>query len=235
MTTKQIKNFNDFCQALLQTGFSTGGGNSEGIFAVIPWSWDTNPPYETPVVWHTGDPETDPWEWRMRVLDEREDIAYSKLFVNKSGYITKDWYPYFLAVRRSGKTFEQAYQDGTVSHIAKRIYQLISEHGVLPLHEIKNLGGFGKEDKSKFDRAITELQMKMFITMCGRQQKISQSGHAYSWASTAFCTVESFFPASVFKQADEISPEQAYEKILQQIYALNPDAAAKKADKFIKG
>ena len=31
------------------------------------------------------DPETDPWEWRIRVLDERDDIAYAKLFYKKSG------------------------------------------------------------------------------------------------------------------------------------------------------
>lgn len=98
--TFTIQNYNDFVTALLSNGFSVGGGNSEGIYALISWSWDENPPYDTPVRWHTGDPETDPWEWRIRVLDERNDIAYAKLFFNKSGYITKEWYPYFLAVRR---------------------------------------------------------------------------------------------------------------------------------------
>ncbi len=55
------------------------------------------------IAWHTEDPETDPWEWRIRVLDEYTDIAYGKLFFRKSGYITKEWYPYFLAVRRGKK------------------------------------------------------------------------------------------------------------------------------------
>jgi hypothetical protein len=98
-----ILGYNDFVNSLLDAGFSMGGGNSEGIFSVVSWSWNEAPPYDTPVRWHTGDPETDPWEWRIRVLDERDDIAYAKLFFKKSGYITKEWYPYFLAVRRSGK------------------------------------------------------------------------------------------------------------------------------------
>ena len=65
-----IRSFSDFTSALLSAGFSIGGGNGEGIFSVIPSSWGEAAPYETPVRWHTGDPETDPWEWRMRVLNE---------------------------------------------------------------------------------------------------------------------------------------------------------------------
>jgi len=45
--------------------------------------------WAAPVRWHTGDPGTSPWEWRIRVLDERDDIAYPKRFYKKSGYITK--------------------------------------------------------------------------------------------------------------------------------------------------
>ncbi len=41
-----------------------------------------------PVKWHCGDQEVDPWEWRMRVLEERTDIAYSKVFRGTSGFIT---------------------------------------------------------------------------------------------------------------------------------------------------
>lgn len=73
-----------------------GGGNIEGIFSVIPWSWDERPPYKTPVRWHTGDLETDPWEWRMRVLDERKDIAYASCFLEKGGMLPKNGPRIFL-------------------------------------------------------------------------------------------------------------------------------------------
>ena len=174
-----IKNYKDFINSLLYAGFSMGGGKNDGVFAVLPYSWDERPPYDTPVRWHTGNPETDPWEWRMRVLDEREDIAYSKVFFRKSGYITKEWYPYFLAVRRGTMDFEDEYYNGTVSQYAKRIYEVISNHDSLPFHMIKQLAGFEKEDKAKFERALVELQMRMYITMCGRQQKTSQMGLEY--------------------------------------------------------
>jgi hypothetical protein len=229
----EIRSFQDFKKALYRSGFSMGGCNSQGIYAIIPWGFGETPPYETPVSWHTEDPETDPWEWRIRVLNECDDIAYGKLFFNKSGYITKEWYPYFLSVRRGGISFREAYSGGTVSHAAKQIYEIIGQNDRIPLHVIKQEGGFGKEDKFKFDKAVTELQMKMYITMCGDVKKLSAKGEEYGWSSTMFCTVERFWDESVFDKAFQITGEQAIEKITRQIYILNPNADRKKKKKFI--
>lgn len=230
----KIHNFSDFCTALNACGFSMGGGNPKGIFAVIPYSWPEQEPPDSPIQWHTGDAETDPWEWRMRVLEEREDIAYSKVFFRTSGYITKEWYPYFYAVRRKGESVEEAYESGTLSQIAKRIYDIISENGETAFHEIKRIGGFSKEDNSKFDRALVELQMRLYITMCGRAQKINQYGEGYGWSSTVFTTVEDFWSkrTAILPAFD---PAESYEKIKAQIIKLNPEADGKKMDRFIRG
>jgi len=228
-----ICNYNDFVGALLDAGFSMGGGSSDGIYSVIDWSWNEEPPYDTPVRWHTGEPETDPWEWRMRVLDERSDIAYAKLFSKRSGFITKEWYPYFLAVRRGGLTFDEAYDDGTISYYAKRIYDVVIDNGALPTHSIKQLAGFGQGDKSNFDKALTELQMKMHLTMCGRQQKSSMLGINIAWASTVLTTTENFFGEEVFEEAASVTKESAYDRIREQILKLNPSAQEKKIAKFI--
>ncbi len=229
-----IKNFLDFCNTLQESGFSMGGGNAKDIFAIIPYGWNEQEQLDSPIKWHTGDPETDPWEWRMRVLEECEDIAYSKVFFRSSGYITKDWYPYFLAARRHGETFEEAYENGTISHTAKRIYEIVSDNGAIPLHEIKLLGGFSKEEKAAFERAIVDLQMRMFITMNGRMQKINKNGEGYGWSSTVFTTVEDFWQRRGVTLLD-IGFAEADEKIKEQIWKLNPDAKIKKMEKFIKG
>ena len=230
-----IQNYDGFVQNLLTAGFSMGGGNDEGIFALVPWSWDEVPPYETPVRWHTGLAETDPWEWRMRVLDERHDITYSKVFLKKSGYITRDWAAQFLAVRRGDVNFQEAYDAGKISHAAKRIYSAVQEYGTLPLHAIKQIAGFGAEEKSRFDAALTELQMKMYLSMCGRQQKLSQKGEEYGWYSTVFCTTEQFWGEELFAQAAKISKDEAIQAITKQVLALNPLAQEKKIKKFIVG
>lgn len=235
MKTYNIQGYNDFITALSEAGFSMGGGNAEGIFAVINWGWNEESDYTTNVKWHTEDRETDPWEWRMRVLDERNDIAYGKVFFKKSGYITQKWYPYFLAVRRENLSFDEMYESGHISYAAKRIYDVIHENGAVALHDIKTLTEFSKEEKSLFDRALVELQMKLFITICGRRQKISQKDTEHGWSSTVLCTIETFWGDEVFKQAALISRKEAVERIREQVLTLNPHADEKKILKFING
>ena len=228
-----IRNFEDFCCELQDCGFSMGGGNAKGIFALIDYDWTNQDQLDTPVKWHCGDPEVDPWEWRMRVLEERTDIAYSKVFFKTSGFITKDWYPYFYAVRRNGESFEDAYEQGRISHTAKRIYDIVSQN-YIALHEIKAQGGFGKEDKSQFDRAMIELQMGFYITMTGRKQKKNKYGIEYGWNSTVFTTVVNFWEERDF-DLPKLDAKESYEKIKTQILKLNPNAEEKVIWKFIRG
>ena len=228
-----IHNFDDFCKELVRCGFSMGGGNARGIFALIDFDWTNQDQLDTPVKWHCGDPEVDPWEWRMRVLEERTDIAYSKVFFKTSGFITRDWYPCFYAVRRNGESFEEAYARGGISHMAKWIYDIVST-GEVALHEIKALGGFGKEDKALFDKALVELQMRFFITMTGRRQKQNKYGIEYGWNSTVFTTVEHFWNQRDFT-IPELDAAESYEIIRQQILKLNPEAEERIIRKFIRG
>lgn len=230
----KIRSFQDFVDGLLKAGFSLGGGNSDGIFSLVSWGWEEQPPYETPVRWHTGEKETDPWEWRMRVLDERDDISYAKVFFSKSGYITREWAPDFLAARRENKSFEEEHSNGTISHCAKLVFDVISRYDALPFPDLKMLSGL-KDEKAKFERALVELQMKMFITICGRRQKTSFAGEEYGWASTVFCTTEKFWDKEVFAKAAGITKSEAAEKILQRVLELNPDAERKRILKFISG
>ena len=111
---KEINSFQDFVKELREAGFTIGGEKGDGVFTL-------SDSFGEKIVWHTEDPDTDPWEWRMRVLDEYRDIAYGKLFFHKSGYLTKEWYPYFLAVRRGKKELQEEYEEGNVSLMAKRI------------------------------------------------------------------------------------------------------------------
>lgn len=224
-----VTSFSDFCEELIKCGFSMGGGNAKGIFAIIPFDWKSSIP-GCPIQWHTGNPETDPWEWRMRVLEERGDIAYGKVFFGTSGYITKEWYPLFLAVRRQGMVFDEWYDEGKISLLEKNIYETISEKKRVALHDLKRMCGITKETSSKFDRALTNLQKNLFITMCGRMQKVNKFGEGYGWNSTVFCTVEEFWGEDL---STDISFEEAYRKIQERILELNSEAEEKVIRKFI--
>lgn len=223
-----IHNYDDFVKELSHTGFSLGGENGEGIFTLCDY-------FGEEVAWHTEQPDTDPWEWRMRVLTERKDIAYGKYFFKKSGYITKEWFPYFFAARRGRRELYEEYEEGNISHYARRIYELMEEHKELPLHLLKQYGGFSREDKSRFDSAITELQSLFYISMCGRARKRSRTGEEYGWNSTVFCMTEDFFEDTVLEKAKQIPGQEAYDTIKEQVYRLNPEAKPARVKKFILG
>lgn len=225
---KCIACFSDFCSALNEIGFTIGGENGEGIFTLCDY-------FAPCIAWHTEERETDPWEWRMRVLDERRDIAYAKVFFGKSGYITRAWYPCFLAARRGGRGVEDCYAEGRMSHAAWKLYGLLQARGPLPLHTLKQEGGFGKESKAAFDKALTELQMGLYITICGQQCKHNGLGLEYGWSSTAFTTTEEFFGADVFREAAALTPLEAAQKIEARAREINPQADARKLRKFIFG
>ena len=77
--------------------------------------------------------------------------------------------------------------------------------------------------------------MRMFLTMCGRQQKLSQKGEEYGWYSTVFCTTEQFWGEDVFAQAAKIKKDDAIKTITEQVLKINPRAEEKKINKFILG
>lgn len=226
-----VQCYDEFCEELLRAGFSLGGGSDKGIYAVVPFDW-TEQPCNTPVRWHTGEPDTDPWEWRMRVLEERSDIAYSKVFFRTSGFITEEWYPYFLAVRRQGMTFEEAWDSGRISDLARRIYLAVQENGRVPMHDIKRLAGLHGESSAHVEKAMTDLQMGMFLTICGRQQKRNMYGESYGWSSTVFCTPEEFWQRDFDDLPDG---EQAVQRICARVSQLNPAAQERRIRKFIYG
>ncbi len=227
-----IQHYEDFVTALRAAGFSMAGGHASGIYAVVPFSWNEEPDWETPVRWHTGDPETDPWVWRMRLLAEKRGVAYGKFFFRKGGYITRDWYPCFLAARRGGMDFAAAYQEGRFSQASRQVYRLIQEHGQVPLHEIRRLTGLAGP---VIERALVDLQMGLFVTICGEQQNITPSGTARGWPSTVLCTTEAFWGEAVFAEAAALSREQAAGQIVRQVIALNPAASAARITRFIQG
>ena len=122
------------------------------------------------------------------------------------------------------------------SQYAKRVYDVIRERGELPLDEIKTLGGFGREEKNKFGSALTELQMRLYVTICGTRRKINAHGEEYGWDSTTFCTTERFWDnTDVFARAAMLEKAGAYEHIRERALKLNPAADEKKIRRFAYG
>lgn len=148
--------------------------------------------------------------------------------------MTRAWYPYFLAVRRRGRGLEEEYADGTVSRLEKQVYDCVSA-GPIAYHNLKAALDVTGKEQSRLERAVTSLQSRMYITSCGKEQKISQAGLPYGWPSVVFCTTEAFMGEDVFEKAAQIAEQEAIEAIEGQVYRLNPQAVPKAVHTFIHG
>ncbi len=222
MTFGKIRNYNDFLEALARAGFSMVGDNNEGIFSLANY-------FDSCIRWHTGDPDTDPWAFRMRVLKEEKDISYGKVFFQKGGYITKEWAPYFLSVKRQHRTYEQVYQSGQMGYMEHGIMRFVEMQGEAAFNDIKAAVG-----AKGLEAALARLQTSMFLTISGEVRKLSKDNMPYGWPVTTFRLAEDFWGDAVAAQAEALSPTSARDAIIQRVYELNPAVTQKALDRFLR-
>ena len=225
MKISTIEGFNEFCNEMRKIGFCLSGNNGEEVFSLKNH-------YSDNIDFHTGDINLDPWEWRIRAIKECDYISYGKVFFNKAGWITTDWISNFISVRRYGKSFEELYQDGLMTQMEKQVYNLINTDIRVSVKDI-NIE-LGKSNKNLIAKALSNLQMKLLITICGETYKISNKGEPYGWPVTVFCTIEEKFGSEVSENAQNIEPDIAYSKIAEHIKKQNPNVTDKRIKAFIK-
>lgn len=183
--------------------------------------------------WWGENRKRDPWEWRGVIASEGE-IAYGKLFRNKAGFISKEWYPVFAAYRRDGYDFDSRYEDGLASLKTKKIIDVLTKCKILPSYEIKQLAGFGKNGEKGFDGAMTLLQMQTYITVRGFQCKRNKKGEEYGWPVGVYTLSEELFGYDYVRSAYSMPKEAAKDKIISHIREVFHDATNEKALKCIK-
>ncbi len=222
MTFETIHGYGDFCASLRKAGFSIGGDNSEGIFTLCDY-------FGGNIHWHTGDPDTDPWAWRMRVLAEESGIGYGKLFFQKGGYMTGEWAPFFIAAKRDHQTYEDVYQDGRMSLKERSICKYVEEKGEAALHEIKAAVG-----SKGLEAALAKLQTGMFLTISGEMKRLSKENVPYGWPATTFRLTEYFWGQDVMEKANALTAGVARERIIQRVHELNPNVELKALERFLR-
>jgi len=182
--------------------------------------------------WWAGKSEEDPWEWREVIASEGK-IAYGKLFSNRAGFVSKEWYPYFAAYRRDGYDFDSRYEDGLASHRTKKIIDTLTECATLPSNEIKAIAGFGKGGEKGFEGAMTTLQMQTYITVRSFQKRTNKKNKEYGWPVALYSLSENLFGEEYVRSAYHLEPKQVKEKIVTKIVDRFPDITVSAIDKFI--
>jgi hypothetical protein len=223
---RRIKTKEELCNYIDNIGFLPLFKNSVEGFSVeeltLSSSW-----------WSDTSDVDDPWKWREVIAGEGK-IAYGKLFCNRAGFISKEWYPLFASYRRDGYDFDSRYEDGLASHRAKKIMDLMYAYDVLPSNEIKAMAGFGKGGEKGFESVMTSLQMQTYITVCNFQRRSNKKKQEYGWPVAQFTLADNLFGYDHVSSAYHLSAVAAKEKIVAHIQDLYPDASASEIEKVIR-
>lgn len=185
----------------------------------------------SPLQWHTGDPETDPWQWRDRAAVEKR-LAFGNILGGHKGFLSPPLYPLFYSACRPDGSMEDRYRWGHVKRLVWDVYRLFEENGSLDTGDIRRMMNVRKsEGASAVDGAIVRLQREFYITVSGNRRKISFDGTEYGWPANTYQLVDSW--AAEWLKEPLLSTAEAREKILGYCAALDQKIDIKKTEKLL--
>ncbi len=176
--------------------------------------------------------EENPWRWRALAASEGK-VVYGKFFGKKAGFLSKDWFPYFVSYRRNGFDFDTQYELGMTSRKSKLLMDALENQSSVASYRLKETAGFSRNGESGFDSAITQLMMQTYVVICGFEHKLNRTGKKYGWPVADYCTAEMKFGAECVRSKYDLSKEEALAKITEHMHKLYPDATEKEIRKEI--
>ncbi|MGX8714850.1 MAG: AlkZ-related protein [Lachnospiraceae bacterium] len=187
----------------------------------------------SPLYWFTGDPEQDPWTWR-EIIAATGEVAYGKFFNNKTGFISKEWFPYFVNARRDGYDFDAAWDDGLVQRRYKAIMDLFEDGRQHPGFEVKPAAGFGKDGYKNFEGCMTTLQMQTYLVIRRFERRKNKKGQAYGMAVSYYQKPEMLWSYDHVTSAYREDPEESAQRIFARAKELFPEGTDQAIRKMLK-
>ena len=166
-----------------------------------------------------------PWEWKGPII-RQSGGAYGKFFMNKAGFISRDWFYDFANYRRDGYDFDARYDDGLAGHRDLLLIQALEELGPSLSRTLKRHAGFGGKDGIKgFDTVITRLQMQCYAVTADFEYMTDKLGKPYGWGVCRYATPEQLYGAAFGDTAYRREPRESYRRIFEHLKALLPHAS----------
>lgn len=180
--------------------------------------------------WWTGDPQTDPWEWRM-ILAADEAIAYGKFFNKTAGFISKDFFPVLANYRRNGYDFDALFEDELASYRSKKIMDVFAcdDEGrgkEMLSSEIRELAG-------KDEATLTELQMQTYLIVSAFRQRKNKKGQLYGWHLSVYETPETKWGRDVIASGYKEDPVKSWKTIVSRMKTHFPEAGEEQVRKLL--
>jgi hypothetical protein len=183
--------------------------------------------------WLTGDPNTDPWQWKDRAASKHK-LAFGCVLNGHKGFLSQDMYPLFYDAFHDAITLEERYLNGLVPKMEMDIYRMFEPGAVLSTADIRSaLHVTKKQGASEADSALKSLQRQFLISVCGSKRKLSFEGLEYGWPANAYCLTELW--AKDWLIGKRLKREKARELILHHCEAHGIGESREKVEKALFG
>lgn len=215
---KNIKNWENLEQTVLKIGLLPYFRNKIEGFSV-----EENVPEV--LLW---DIDNGPWEWKGLVLRDMK-VAYGKFFDKRAGYISLEWLPHFINYRRSRYFIAPDSAEAEILSVLREHESLLSKElkvicgYVQPRTPRKSANPFENIDKtpkqsgsktdSRFESAVTRLQMAGYVTIADFEYLYDRQGNRYGWGVARYTTPEALYE---IKQAN-CSPTDSFKTLVENL------------------
>ena len=135
--------------------------------------------------WWTDDEERDPWCWRMKLAEDK-DLAYGKFFDGKAGFVSRECFPYFAALRRDGYDFDARADEGLAKPADKRIIACFEKRNFCDTAYLKE----NTLLKGQFEPTVVRLMAQTYLIVSGFVQRVNKMGQPYGWHMSQYTTPE---------------------------------------------
>ena len=173
------------------------------------------------------------WDWKGPAIRET-GCAYGKFFENKAVFISREWFPDFANYRRNGYDFDALWEDGKARYSDKVLYDLLDAHAPVVSRTLKDLGGYGKDGHKGFDASITRLQALGYVLISDFVYTLDRKGKPYGWGLAEYSTPERWLGESFRGKVYRRTPEESYQRILEHLKSLFPDADERAIRRILK-
>jgi hypothetical protein len=191
------------------------------------------------------------WDWKNAII-AMGDCAYGKFYRGKACYISMQYYPDFINVRRSQHALTDEEQ---------RLLDMLTHEESLRSDEWRRLAGYTnpvlrgekmietmmrqgtrkqrnvslkpqqRKGRSQFDSLVARLEMSGRVLSATFEYKVDRHGHSYGWGIARYCTPETFFGGDRLTVND--TPEHSRQRLVKQIRHLCPNATADQVAGFV--
>lgn len=220
-----INSYDDFIKRVEELGFMPFSNIMEGLTSLSEETLEES--------WHTGYPDTDPWQWKDRAAEDKR-LAFGCILGGNKGFIAPEMYSVFYRACHPEETMEELYEEGQIDQTVWQLWNIFEEKTLLNTSDIRlEMGVTQKKGGSRVDRAITELQRNFYITVAGNRRKTDKQGKPYGWPANVYDKCLNWVPDTWKAEGSVLSMEDARNSIVQAGLKMNRGIDHKKLYKIL--